>query len=324
MRILLTGANGFVGGFVSQSLRARGCEVKGALRKRDAAGAIDAIEIGDIGPKTDWNGALDGVDVVIHLAARAHRLKDKSPNPAADFMRVNAAGTEALARAAAARGVKRFVLLSSIQVHGVCNQGPNPLTEASPARPVEPYALSKWEAEKILWEIQSKSGMEAVVIRPPLVYGPGNIKGNMRRLLDAIYRGMVFPVGSFKNARSFIGLENLADAVHLCAARKEAANQTFVVCDGDDASTAGLIGKIAQAMGKKPRVISLPKPFLDFVGALVPPLGRSLKRLGDSLTIDNGKFKRAFNWTPPKSLDRGIEEMASYYLSHESWKTAAP
>ncbi len=223
-----------------------------------------------------------------------------------------------MAAAAARAGVKRFVYLSSVHVHGVSTPDRIPFHESSPPRPAEPYAVSKWEAEQALQDVCRATGMEAVVLRPPLVYGPGPIKGNMLRLLDAVHRGRVLPLGAIRNSRSFIGLENLASALELCATAPQAAGQSFLISDGTDVSTPDLIRWIARAMGRPANLWAVPEPFLSLAGALCPPVGRALKRLSDSLLVDSGRFRGMMGWRPPQTLDQGIAAMVSDFLTHLS------
>jgi nucleoside-diphosphate-sugar epimerase len=318
--LLITGANGFVGRQLCGVLSSQGHTIRGTVRclksiERGSGMPEELVEISDIGPGTNWGAALKGIDAVIHLAARTHVLNERTSDPLAEFRRVNVIGTQTLADAAARAGVKRFVLLSSIHVHGLSTPDLVPFSEESPPRPAEPYAVSKWEAEQSLWDICRAAGMEAVVLRPPLVYGPGAIKGNMLRLLGAIRRNQVFPLGAIQNSRSFIGLGNLAEALALSATAPGAANQTFLISDGADVSTPELIRKIARAMGKEPRIWAVPKPLLSLAGAIFPPVGRALKRLSDSLLVDSSKFRKTMNWEPQQTLDQGIESMVSDYLA---------
>jgi nucleoside-diphosphate-sugar epimerase len=318
--LLITGCNGFVGRRLTDVLARRGCNLRGAVRSPAALEEArslpaDPIIVGPIGPETSWTQALQGVDVVIHLAARTHILHETAPDPAAEFHRVNTAGTRALAQAAAKAGAKRFVLLSSIGVCGVSTPDSIPFTEDSPPRPQEPYAVSKWEAEQAVWEVCAATDMEAVVLRSPLVYGAGNIKGNMLRLLNAVHRGRFLPLGSVRNLRSFIGLVNLADALAVCALDPQAADQTFLISDGADVSTPDLIRKTAAAMGKRANLWPFPQAGLSLAGAIYPPIGRALKRLCDSLLIDSGRFRKTLGWEPPQTLDQGIQSMAADYLA---------
>ncbi|MCX5796563.1 MAG: NAD-dependent epimerase/dehydratase family protein [Elusimicrobia bacterium] len=319
-RALITGANGFVGHNLCCALSAGGHVVRGTVRNlatpgRGGAAPEELIEVSDIGPQTDWHAALRDVDVVIHLAARAHVLRETVLDPLLEFRRVNVMGTQTLAKAAVQAGVKRFVFLSTIGICGLSTPDSVPFDEGSPPRPAEPYALSKWEAEQALRYTCRNTGMEAVVLRPPLVYGPGPVKGNMQRLLDAVQSGRILPLGAIRNSRSFIGMENLVAALTLCATAPAVANQTFVISDGMDVSTPDLIRKIARAMGKQANLWMVPRPCLSLAGAIFPHLGRALKRLSDSLLVDSKKFRKTMGWAPPKTLDQGIESMVSDYLA---------
>ena len=236
--ILVTGANGFVGTALCRYLVASGVEVRGAVRRLDRPGVqvngVEYVQVGEIGPGTDWSAALQGVDVVIHLAARVHVMKEFSRDPLADFRAVNTAGTESLAKLAATKGVRRIVYLSSIKVNGSVGAG---FTEADAPHPQDAYALSKWEAEQALHRISGETKLEVVVLRPPLVYGPG-VGGNFLRLMKLMRRRWLLPLASVHNRRSLIYLGNLVDAIALSVGHPAAAGETFLVSDGEDLSTA--------------------------------------------------------------------------------------
>lgn len=315
-KILITGANGFVGRALYCRL-AEKYSVRGAVRsKRETfrlPPEIDVVEVGSINHDTDWSKALRGIQTVVHLAARAHVMKESSANPIAEYRRINVAGTERLARMALDAGVRRFIYMSSIGVNGEQTSG-KPFTEADYPRPERPYSVSKCEAENYLMRISAKAGLEVVILRPPLVYGPA-VKGNMLKLMEYVYRGCPLPLAGINNRRSFIGLRNLVDAIMLSVTRPNAAGQTFLLSDGEDISTTDLIQTIAAAMGKKIILFKLPRPVFKWSSKFFPPVRQKLLQLTGSLVVDSSKFRNMMNWSPQYPLKQGIGEMVSDYIS---------
>jgi len=317
--ILVTGARGFVGSRLCQCLAGLGKSVRRTVRAADFARseADDIMPVGDIGPHTDWRAALQGIEVVVHLAAHVHRLPG-SENEAVDrYWQVNTLGTERLAQEAAKAGVKRFVYLSSIKVLGeqsdaVGDETGGRFSETWPCQPLDPYGISKAEAERRLWAIASATGMELVVIRPPLVYGPG-VKANFERLLGMVKRGLPLPFASVRNGRSLIFLDNLVDFIVCVLHHPAAVGQTFLVADGEDLSTPELIQKIAGAMGRSVRLWPCPLPVLSWAGCL---LGRSaeVRRLCGSLRLDSGMTREVLSWRPPYTVEQGIQVTVQWYL----------
>ena len=271
MNVLITGANGFVGRTLCDKLIADGYQVRGAVRgttqMTTLPSGIEGVQVGDISPETDWHEALDGIDVVVHLAARVHVMVDLAADPLAEFRKVNTAGTLNLARQAVAAGVKRFVFVSSVKVNGEGTGeretgGGRPETgrmetggrrvafsEGDVAEPRDAYAVSKWEAEQGLMAIAEETGLEVVIIRPPLVYGPG-VKANFRLLMKWVKRGVPLPLGAVHNKRSFVALDNLVSFIILCMDHPRAANEVFLISDGEDVSTTELLQKMARAFGQ--------------------------------------------------------------------------
>ena len=248
MRVLVTGATGFIGRHMCPALLAAGHDVSVAVRRKDFPDMPEAAAfhvVPDIGPKTDWTEALAGAEAVVHLAARAHVTEEPAADSAAEFHRVNAEGTASLAAAAAAAGVRRFLYLSSSRAAGE-RTGDRPFSESDPPKPKDAYGTSKWDGEKALLDIASQSGLEAVILRPPLVYGPG-VKGNFLRLLKLCRLGPPLPFAAVNNRRSFIYVGNLADAAVHCLGAEEAAGETYFVRDGEDMSTPDLIRRLALA-----------------------------------------------------------------------------
>lgn len=303
MNILLTGSTGFLG----QALAKKICESKRfnlavSLRKpRVVSGAI-AHEVGDLGADNDWSSALRGQQVVIHAAARAHILREETLDPLTEYRRVNVLGTLNLARQAASAGVKRFIFISSIGVNGNTNECP--FTADDQPNPVEPYAHSKWEAEQGLWEVCKRTGMDLVILRPPLVYGPG-APGNFGSLVRWIQRGVPMPLGAIHNRRSLVGLDNLVDLVIRCVEHPAAANQVFLAADGQDLSTTELLRGVAKAMDKPARLIPVPAGVLQFVANLLGKRATAQRLLG-SLQVDIGKTCDLLDWRPPYSVEEGL------------------
>jgi nucleoside-diphosphate-sugar epimerase len=317
MRVLVTGASGFVGRALCVRLAAGGMEVVGAVRNKNAQGvAAKLVAVGDIHEKTDWSQALQGVATVIHLAARVHVMKDGAQDPLAAFRRVNTAGTAHLARCAAAGGVRRLVYVSSIKVNGEETRKGKKFSEADPPAPLDPYGVSKWEAEQALYKIADESGMEIVIVRPPLVYGPG-VKGNFLQMLGALKRGIPLPFAAVQNRRSLIYVENLADALSVCATHPAAADQTYLVCDGEDVATPDLLRQLAAGMGLGDPLFYCPPGVLRLLAKLVGKSQQIERLLGD-LQLDGDRIRAELNWTPPYTLRQGLQTTAQWYLARHT------
>ncbi|WP_429884717.1 UDP-glucose 4-epimerase family protein [Geoalkalibacter halelectricus] len=301
--ILLTGATGFVGSGLCSRLKAEGRDIRRAVRRQSSEGDTQAV--GDIGPDTSWGKALNGIDTVIHLAARAHIMNDGASDPLREFRRVNVDGTLNLARQAAASGTKRFIFLSTIKVNGEQTPPGLPFTENSRSAPEDPYGISKHEAEQGLVEIARETGMEIVIIRPPLVYGPG-VKGNFASMMRWIAKGIPLPLGAIHNQRSLIALDNLVDFIITCIDHP-AANQTFLVADGEDLSTTDLLRRVGQAMGKPARLIPVPMGLLKAGAALLGKKAMA-QRLYGNLQVDTSKAREVLGWVPPVSVDAGLKK----------------
>ncbi len=308
--MLVTGANGFVGQALCAGLLRRGHAVRGAVRSQTAlaALAVPGTVVGEVDANTDWSEALEGVGTVVHLAARVHVMRDKVANPLAEFRRVNVQGTLNLARQAAAAGVRRFVFISSIGVNGAVTFQ-QPFTAQDRAAPYSPYTVSKYEAELGLQALAAETGMDVVTIRPPLVYGP-NAPGNFGSLMRLLKRGVPLPLGAIHNQRSLVSLDNLVDLLVTCITHPAAANQTFLVSDGEDVSTTELLRRMGQALGHPARLIPVPTSILKLAATVV---GKSdvAQRLCGSLQVDIEKTRRLLGWTPPVSLDEGVRRAAS-------------
>lgn len=310
MRVLVTGASGFVGRALLPVLAERGQAVRAAVRRPHPSVPADAVAVGDIDGQTEWSRALDGVDCVVHLAARVHVMHDNAASPLAEFRRVNVAGTVQLARAAARAGVRRLIFVSSIKVNGERTNG-RPLSEEDTPVPIDAYGVSKWEAEQALHGLSWDTGLEVVILRPPLVYGPG-VKANFQRLLSWVNRGLPLPFGAIENRRSLLYLGNLTAAISNCADHPAAANQTFLLSDGEDLSTAELVRRLACAMNRPSRLIPVPKGLIELAGRLSGKQAE-VERLLGSLCVDSGKIRHVLGWRPPYSVDEGLRRTAEWF-----------
>lgn len=315
LTVMVTGANGLVGQSLCLALEQAGHIVTRVVRH---ATAVHQLAVGNIDGTTSWDTALlQSVDVVVHLAARVHVMNETAADQKYSYKNVNTEGTLNLARQCAGRGVKRFIFVSTIKVMGEGRDKAYRVTDAT--GPIGPYALSKWEAEKGLQEIAASTGMEVVVLRPPLVYGPG-VGANFLSLVRLVYRGLPLPLGAINNRRSLIYLGNLVDAISACLQHPLAAGKTYLVCDGEDVSTPELVHRIAAAFGKSPRLVPVPESWLRFLGKLVGK-GAAVERLIGSLVVDGSLIHTELSWSPPFTLQAGLEETARWYKRNEhSWK----
>ena len=274
------------------------------MRSPGRTAADEEAVVGSLGEPFDWAPALNGVDRVVHLAARVHVMQDSASDPLAEFRRANVAGTLALARAAADAGVRRLVFVSSIKVNGEGTREGVPFTADDPPAPVDPYGVSKREAEHGLFEIGRDTGMEVVVVRPPLVYGPG-VGANFLRLLRWVERGVPLPLASVQNRRSLVYVGNLADLIVRCVDRPAAAGRTFVASDGEDLSTADLLVRLGQALRRPARLLPVPVSWLQ-IGARLVGRPEVAQRLVDNLQVDIGKTRELLDWSPRVSVDEGL------------------
>ncbi|MBU3655352.1 MAG: SDR family oxidoreductase [Alphaproteobacteria bacterium] len=315
MKIMVTGANGFVGRSLCAHLRAANHQLVAMVRTPASLAeapvahnlALAEVIVGDLADGAPLQASLSGVDTVIHLAARVHIMRDDSPDPMAAFHKINVDGTMHLAKQAHQAGVRRLVFLSSIKVNGESGH----FTETDNPAPTDAYALSKWQAEQALKEFSQQTGMEVVIIRPPLIYGPG-VKGNFASLIRLIQRGWPLPLGAVHNQRSLIALDNLVGFIALCADRDRspaAANQTFLLSDGADVSTTQLLQKLGQAYGKRPWLIPMPTGLMRLAARLIGKKSVA-DRLFDSLTVDSGKAQGLLAWRPVVTMDQQFAKMA--------------
>ncbi|MBK9069092.1 MAG: NAD-dependent epimerase/dehydratase family protein [Gemmatimonadetes bacterium] len=307
-RILVTGADGFVGRQLVNTAAGRGHHVVAATRRSGSVPEAEVVSVGEVGPDTDWRGALRGVQAVVHLAARVHVMQETAPDSLAAFRRVNVAGSDTLARQAAEAGVRRLVFVSSIKVHGEATHG-DPLREQDSPAPADPYGRSKLEAEQAVWQVADGHAIEVTVVRPVLVVGPG-AGGNLRRLLALVRRGVPLPFAGLANRRSLIGRESLAELLLQCANHPAAAGETFLAADAPAVSTEDLILAIGRGLGRAPRLLRMP----TVLGALVswiPAIGANWSRLTGSLEVDAGKARRLLGWEAPMPILKAVEAMAA-------------
>ena len=307
--ILVTGGSGFVGSALLKQLLNDGCELRASARS-SLSTELKGVQyhlIRDMTASTDWYTALNGVQAVVHCAARVHVMKDNATDPLQAYREVNVHGTLNLARQAAHTGVRRFVFVSSIKVNGEAIQPGQPFTADDVPAPSDPYGVSKLEAEQGLRDIEVQTGMEVVIVRPPLVYGPG-VKANFATMMRWVDLGIPLPLGAIHNARSVVALDNLVDLLITCLKHPAASGQTFLVSDGEDVSTTELLRRTAQAMGKKAFLLPVPAFVLEWGAAM---LGKRdvAQRLCGSLQVDMDKTRRLLGWTPPLTLDQGLKKV---------------
>jgi nucleoside-diphosphate-sugar epimerase len=315
MRLLVTGATGFVGkGVLERALSDRCYMLRGSVRHHDfvALKNVEYMQSKDLTVDTEWMHVLEEVDVVIHTAARVHIMKDDAKDPLSDFRRVNVDGTLNFARQAAKTGIKRFIFLSSIKVNGESTILDKPFTELSIPDPKDPYGISKLETEEKLFKLSRETGMEIVCIRPPLVYGVG-VKANFLSMMKWLSREVLLPFGLIHNKRSLVALDNLVDLILTCIEHPNAANQVFLVSDGEDLSTTELLSRVANALGKKSKIFPVNQQLLELALTIIGKKDLS-QRLCGSLQVDISKAKKLLNWTPPVSVDEGLRKTAEEFL----------
>ena len=316
MKVLVTGASGFLGHATCARLVTQGRDVIGTVRHlpdRPLSGVEYRI-VGDLNADTDWRDALTGVDAIIHCAARVHVMRETAADPLVAFRAVNVAGTKQLARQAAAAGARQFIYLSSVKVNG--EGGSVAYRETDLPAPQDAYGVSKYETELGLREIAAETGMEVVIVRPPLVYGPG-VKANFQALMRALVRGIPLPLGAIHNRRSLVALDNVVDLIATCIEHPAAANETFFVSDGEDLSTTELICRLARAMCRPARLIPIPTMVL-MAGATLLGKREVARRLCGTLQVNITKAREVLGWTPPVSVDEGLRRTANHYLQQQA------
>ena len=317
--VLITGANGFIGRRLCRMLAIANYHVSAAVRDTsslDGHDMFDRVVTCDLEHDTSWNKALQNVECVIHLAARVHVMSYASKSPLEEYRKVNVRGTLNMAQRAASAGVKRFIYLSSIKVNGEETAPGMPFTAEDNPAPIDYYAISKYEAEVGLRKIAHKTGMSVVIIRPPLVYGPG-VKANFLRMMQLLRRGIPLPFGAINNVRSLVALENLVDFIILCIEHPAAANQTFLVSDDEGLSTTELFRRLAKALGMSAHLLPMPTILLKIAAMLI---GKSstARRLCGSLQVDISKNRDLLGWSPPCSVDRALRNVANDYLAQSN------
>jgi len=324
VKVLVTGATGFVGRHLCPLLMQNGHQVVAATRGDDAAGlaaGITPFNVGDLTPGTYWREALDGVEAVVHLAARTHVMNETATNPEMAYRRINVEATRRLANEAAVLGVRRLVFMSSIKVNGERTDGA-PFSAADTPAPEDAYGRTKRDAEIELTRATEGTNTEAVMLRSPLVYGAG-VKGNFLTLMEAIAAGKTLPLGAIENRRSLIYAGNLASAIGCALEHPDAAGKTYLVRDGEDISTAELARRIAAALGVKPRLPTVPAGLLRLAGRLTGR-GPAIARLTGSLLVDDAPIRAELGWQPPFSLDQGLELTAAWFKSRSAGDDQEP
>lgn len=308
-KVLITGANGFVGSALVEAMVMQNMNPVAAIRKNpnDISDSVECFEVGDLSPRQDWSLPLKNIDSLVHCAAKVHVMENESAEAMDIYRRVNTDSTLNLARQAAKAGLKRFVFLSTIKANGESTNGRVPFSEKDDCQPSDPYAISKYEAETGLMEIAKKTGMEVVIIRPPLVYGPG-VKGNLASMMRWVKKGIPLPLGAIKNQRSLIALDNLVEFISLCLKHPKAKNEIFLVSDGEDVSTTQLVKKLAHAHGKKARLMPVPVNLIKTATGL---LGKNdvVERLFGSLQVNCTKAQEVLDWKASVTMDEQLKKM---------------
>jgi len=306
-----------VGRSLLQHLAGLEFKVYAALRRlvSELPAGVEAVQVGDIGPYTDWKTALSGIDVVIHTAARVHVMHDVCASSLDEFRKVNVHGTLKLAQQAAKLGVKRFVFISSIKVNGEETVLGQAFTERDEPAPVDPYSISKYEAEQGLLKMAEETGMEIVIIRAPLVYGPG-VKANLFNLMRWLKMGIPLPLRKVHNKRTLLALGNLVDLIVTCIKHPAATNQIFLAGDGEDMSTTELLTRMGMHLGKPARLIPVPQKIIQICFKFI---GRKdlAQRLCGSLQVNISKARELLGWTPPVSVDEALQKTARYFLESQ-------
>lgn len=316
-KMLITGASGFLGRALVRTLSADDHFKLTAVSRTgitDLPSTVLPYQLGDINATTDWSAALD-VDVVVHAAARVHVMNDQAHDPLTLFREINTAGTLNLARQAARAGVRRFIFISSVKVNGESTVAGQPFLADDICAPSDPYSISKYEAEQGLIELGASTGMEIVIIRPVLVYGPG-VKANFYQLMRILQRGIPMPLGAVNNSRSLVSLDNLIDLIRVCIEHPAAANQKLLVSDGEDVSTTELARRILKLSGSKTWLMPVPD-YLIFSLAKLARREPSARRVLGSLQVDINKTRTLLNWSPPCSLNQGLKRTVDHFLIAE-------
>ncbi|MCF7355633.1 SDR family oxidoreductase [Vibrio sp. CK2-1] len=316
MNLLITGATGFVGSRLVDVALDKQYKVS-AVRRSEPVPIVDSEQrlqwcTGNLSPEFDWSKNLTDIDCVIHCAARVHQMQEEAQDIQAVYDETNYHGTLNLAQQAVDAGVKRFIFLSSIKVNGEQTESGKPFFPKASAPPVDPYGLSKYKAEIALMELAQKTGLEVVILRPPLVYGPG-VKANFQSMMKWVRRSIPLPLGAIHNQRSLVYLDNLVALITVCIKHPNAVNQTFLVSDDYDVSTTQLLKQIKRSSKSHSVLLPIPMSWFNLVASLVgkPQIAQ---RLCGSLQVDISETKKQLNWQPPVSWEQGISETVRYYL----------
>ena len=316
--VLVTGASGFVGAGLLMRLveNAFACSIAVRRPLPGISADVRVVQVPSLEGAIDLRQAIAGNQVVIHCAGRAHVMHEQADDPLAEFRAVNVGGTLNLARQAAAAGVTRFIFLSSVKVNGDHTQPGQPYQVESSVAPTDSYGISKAEAEDALRALAEETGMQVVIIRPVLVYGPG-VKANFHSMMRWLYQGVPLPLGAIDNKRSLVALDNLVDLIMTCIDHPAAANQTFLASDGEDLSTTDLLRRMAKALGRPARLVPVPAWLLRAAASLLGK-GDVAQRLCGSLQVDISKTRNLLGWTPPVSLDSALQQTANDFLEQQN------
>ena len=323
--VLITGANGFAGRSVCRLLLKRGWRVRAAVRDPTQADALrntldapedlEVVLVQNIGPDTHWKELFRECKAVVHLAARVHMMRDHAVDPLGEFRRVNREATIKLAGDAVAAGVRKFLFASTVKVNGE-DSGIGGFRESDPPAPADPYAISKFEAEQALLALAQAGTLDVTILRPPLMYGPG-VKGNFLSLLRAVAKGLPLPLGAVANRRSLLYVENFADSIAAALAQPRAASRVFLVSDGDDMSTPEIVRRVARALGRPARLLSVPRRLLLLAGSCCGNRA-AVERLVGNLAVDITSIRTDLGWTPPFAVDAGLLATARWYRERVS------
>jgi nucleoside-diphosphate-sugar epimerase len=313
-KVLVTGANGFIGRAISAELVLKGFDVLCAVRRPFLLDGANILRVSDLEGQSDWSSNLDGVDCIIHTAARVHIMDDTAHNPFEEFHKVNVIATLNLAQQAVQCGVRRFIFISSIGVNGI--QNTIPFLETNKPNPQGSYALTKYEAEQKLLTLANNTGLQVVIIRPPLVYGD-NAPGNFGSLVHWVRSGVPLPLGAVNNKRSFVALDNLVGFIAHCIGHPKAVNEIFLISDGEDISTTELIKRTAKAFGKRPMLMPVPVSLMKFAARLIGKEELATRLFG-SLQVDSSKARDLLGWKPDITMDRQLQKTANAYLNEKT------
>lgn len=313
MKLLLTGGSGFLGSRVYEVAKTQGLELRNVVRKPMLGDS--AVIVAEINSQTNWSGAFEGIDCVVHCAARVHQMNESAKDALEAYREVNTLGTLNLARQAAQAGVKRFIFISSIKVNGEFSPSGHSFQPDLVHVPDDPYGLSKYEAEVQLRELAKETGLEVVIIRPPLVYGP-DVKANFLSMMHWVKKGVPLPLGAIHNSRSLVYIDNLVDLILTCCKHPKAAGETFLVSDDKDVSTTQLLKAVALSMNKRARLVPIPMSIIEFAAQVIgkPQISQ---RLCGSLEVDISHTRKILDWDPPVTFEQGIKRTVQAYLDSQ-------